>query len=129
MFISVDEVKSLTGYDVTNDEIKRAQAIIETFVGKTEIEVERPYDQMLLARATGYQAAYMKNNADKVFEQIAIKQLANSDGLITLDNDKYAPYIAPLAMLAIKNLSWKGSRSVRIGPLFERHDSTPWVRD
>lgn len=129
MLINVDEVKALTGYDVTNAEIKRAQAIIETYIGKTEIEVQRPYDLMLLARATGYQAAYMKNNADKVYEQVAVSQIAHSDGMVTVDKDMSAPFIAPLAVLAIKNLSWKGSRSVRIGPLFERHDSTPWVRD
>ncbi len=42
MFSTVNSVREYTGYEVTLDVIKRAQGIIEIFIGKDEIEIENP---------------------------------------------------------------------------------------
>ena len=48
MFSTINSVQEYTGYAVTLDLIKRAQGIIEIFVGKDEIEIENPSDLLLL---------------------------------------------------------------------------------
>jgi predicted homoserine dehydrogenase-like protein len=121
MFTTVEQVKSLTGYDVSLEQITRAQGILESFLGKVEVEIESAYDLAVMARACAYQTAYMANDVEKVFEQVAIKQILQADGGVTLDNNRHAPWIAPLAHIAMSALTWKRSRSVRTGPM---HNST-----
>ena len=40
MFSTINSVKEYTGYDVTLDLIKRAQGLIEIFIGKDEIDID-----------------------------------------------------------------------------------------
>ena len=40
MFTTVNSVKEYTNVDVTLDLIKRAQAVIEVFIGKDEIDID-----------------------------------------------------------------------------------------
>ena len=119
MLTTIDKVKALTGYDVTLGTITMAQGIIETYMGKSEGDVENVGDLEVLYRATSYQAAYMHNNADKVFEQIGVKQITQTDGSMSLTYEQFSPFLAPLAVLAMDSLSWRGSRSVRTGPIFD----------
>ena len=130
MFTTVEQVKTLTGYEVTLETVMMAQGIIEAFVGKTEAVIDKPEDLEIIGRATAYQSAYMLHNAETVFEQIAVKQIAQSDGSTTLMYENFAPFIAPLAHLSLRGLSWKGSRSVRTGPVFDspRLDYATWWR-
>lgn len=79
-----------------------------------------------MAKAVAYQAVYMMNDSDKVFEQVAVIQQAQMDGSVTLDRDKYAPFVAPLAWLTLKNVSWRRSRSVKTGPIFGHAAGTRW---
>lgn len=126
MFTSVEQTKALTGYDVSLDLVNQAQAIIETFLGKVEAEIENPYDLAVLGRATGFQAAYMKTNSASVYEQIAVRSIAQADGGVVLDRDMHAPWIAPLAHMAMATLSWKRSRSVSTGPMFAGESRLGW---
>ena len=48
MLSTVNSVKEYTGYDVTLDLIKRAQAVIEIYVGKDEVDIDSPSDLLLL---------------------------------------------------------------------------------
>lgn len=130
MFSTVEQVKTLTGYSVTLETVTMAQGIIEAYVGRTESAVELPNDVELLGRATAYQSAYMLNNSETVFEQIGVKQIAQTDGATTLAYENFAPFIAPLAHLSLRGLSWKSSRSVHTGPQFEspRFDYATWWR-
>lgn len=118
MFTTVEKVKAFTTYDVTPETIIMAQSIIEAYIGRLESEVDVPADQMLLEKAVSYQAAYMRDNFTRVFEQVGTKQIAQSDGMVTLDTDRSAPFIAPLAEISCRRLSWRGTRSVRTGPVF-----------
>lgn len=129
MFTSTEQVMALTGYEVSLDLVNQAQGIIETFLGKVEQEIDNPYDLAVLGRATAYQAAYMKNNSEAVYEQIAIRSIAQADGGVVMDRDRHAPWIAPLAHMAISTLSWKRSRSVKTGPIFEGSSRMGWFYD
>lgn len=129
MFTSEEQTLALTGYTVGLDLINQAQGILETFLGKVEAEIDNPYDLAVLARATAYQAAYMKTNSEAVYEQIAIRSIAQADGGVTLDRDRHAPWIAPLAHMALSTLSWRRSRSIKTGPVFEGSSRIGWLYD
>lgn len=118
MFTTVEQVKALTDYDVTLAQIGIAQGILESYLGKVEVEIESAYDLAIMGRATAYQAAYMANGTEKMFEQAAIKSVAQADGGVVLDTNRHAPWIAPLAHIAMSALTWKRSRSVTTGPVF-----------
>lgn len=118
MFTTVDEVKELTDYDVDVALIGRAQAIVESYIGRVEVQIENGYDLMLLGRATAYQAAYMKDNADTVFEQVALIQISQLGQAMTLRQDGATPWVAPLTVLTCQRLSWNRMRSVKTGSIF-----------
>lgn len=126
MFTNIAEVKDITGVDVERDDITRAQHVIEAFVGRNESEVSGADDVSLMAKAVAYQAVYMKSNYDRVFEQAAVKQFGQMDAQMTLDTAMAAPFIAPLAVLTLRNLSWRRSRSVKTGAIYGRPVRERW---
>lgn len=120
MFATVNRTKELTGYDVTEELLGQAQAIIESYVGRLEVEVTKATDLELLARATAYQAAYMKNDTVRIFEQMAVSQISQFGASVTFrGNDLASPFVAPQAVMACQRLSWKRIRSVRIGSVYD----------
>lgn len=126
MLTNKQHVQQITGKTVTTDLLHQAQAIIETFVGRTEARITDPDDLALMANAVAYQAAYMVDNGDTVFEQISFIQLSTGDSSMTFDDD--SPFIAPLAKMAARQLTWKRSRSVSVGPVFNRNLDSEWER-
>lgn len=121
MFVTITDVKRITGYDVTVDQITSAQYIIESYIGHIEAEVNDATDKMLLSRATAYQVAYMKDDPVRIFEQVSVKQIGQFGQLLTFrDGDKASPFVAPLAVLACRNVSWRKMRSVRTGTIYGR---------
>lgn len=130
MFTNPQHVLQVTGYEVTTAVILRAQAVIETVIGRDESEVVDSRDKLILAKATAFQSAYMRDNADKVYEQIALTYKAQSDAAVTLDATMMAPWVAPLAVLAMRRLSWARSRSIATGPTMQGHSTEPnWSVD
>lgn len=115
MFTTPEKVLDYTGYEVTNEEIWRAQIVIEAFVGRTEDEITESRDIRVMERATVFQAAYMSKNYNMVYEEIWLSRIRGTDFDWSLMNDS-APFLAPMAAHALRNLSWKRSRSVHIGP-------------
>lgn len=130
MFTTVEGVKELTGYDVDLTTVSMAQSIIEVYIGKIEADIYDPTDSSLLASATAYQAAYMSKNKELVFEQMSTVQVMQFGQMITFGPGGTAPFIAPLAVLATKNLSWHRNRSIKTGSIFQQptRDST-WRTD
>lgn len=123
MLVSVDEVADISPYNVSTEDIGYAQSIIETYVGRTEADVEDVRDRAMLARAVAYQTIYMQKNPTITFEQMAVRSLATGGTAYVFQNgDDTAPWIAPIAKLACKRLSWVRTRSVRTG----RAD-IPWL--
>ena len=115
MFCTPNDVSILTQRETGPMEIMRAQVIIESYIGRVEENVNNVDDLELLRRATAFQVAYMEKNFYTVYDQAGIKQIAQSDGMITLDTANSAPFIAPLAVIALRNLSWRRTRSVKTG--------------
>ena len=111
MLSTVNSVREYTGYDVTQELINRAQALVEIYVGKDEIDVQLPSDLLLLDKMVAYQSAYMLENEDIVFKQIAAS---------TYDSKMSAPFIAPLAVIASNGLSFNKSRNYKTGRIFQR---------
>jgi hypothetical protein len=115
MYVMPEEVMNVTGYtDVTTTQVLQAQFVIEIYTGRTESEVDVARDKELLARATAAQCVYMRDNTTITFEQISAASMSRGDGQTTFKED--APFIAPLAIMACKYLSWRNSRSIKIGP-------------
>lgn len=119
MLTTINDVKLYTGYDVTNALISRAQAIIEIFIGRDEIDVQDVSDLVILNKMTAYQTAYMLENEDIVFKQVALSSQSQTDSNVTYDKSMNSPYIAPLAVLAAAGLSFNKSRSYKTGRIFQ----------
>ena len=126
MLSTVNSVKEYTGYDVTLELIKRAQGIIEIYVGKDEIDIDSPSDLLLLDKMVAYQSAYMKDNEAIVFEQIAALSVGSGDSAQNYNTNMQSPFIAPLAVMAAKGLSWKKAKSVSTGRIFQFPKITKW---
>ena len=129
MFSTINSVKEYTGYDVTLDLIKRAQGVIEVFIGKDEIDIENPADFLILDKMTSYQSAYMLENEDLVFKQIASPSLNLGGSTQTFDTKMMAPFIAPLAVFAANGLSFNKSRSYKTGRIFQLNKTFNWRQD
>ena len=65
--------------------IRKAQGIIESFVGKDEIDIENPSDLLLLDKMTSYQVAYMIDNEDVVWNQVALTSQGQTDFLVNFN--------------------------------------------
>ena len=126
MFVNESEVNSMTGVEVDRADIIRAQAIIEAFIGRNESEVQDADDLNILAKAVAFQTVYMKDHYDRVYEQIAVTQFGQMDSQMSLNREMFAPFIAPLAVIALRNVSWRKSRSVSTGPMFRRTYIQRW---
>lgn len=126
MLSTVNSVREYTGYEVTLELIKRAQAVIEIYIGKDEIDIESPADLLLLDKMVAYQTAYMLENEDLVYKQIAASSLNVGGSVQNFNTNMNAPFIAPLAVLAAKGLSFKKSRSFRTGKMFQFPKITKW---
>lgn len=120
MFVTVEQTKQTTGIDVTEQAIAIAQMIIESYVGRIEANISDAADLMLLGRATAYQAVYMRENLDTVFEQIDVKSQTGFGSSVAFRDNPVSPWLAPLAIIACQGLSWKRMRSVRVGAIFSR---------
>ncbi|WDS61317.1 head-to-tail adaptor [Satellite phage MiniFlayer] len=130
MFTTVEYTQRVTGRTVSLDLLYRAQAVIEMYIGRVEEDIVSPDDLALLQRAVSFQAAYMLNNEDIVYEQMSALQVLQASMQVTFRNDdKTSPWIAPMAVMACRNLSWKRSRSVRTGPILGRKRRKDWWTD
>lgn len=91
MLTTVENVKRITNKDVTPELLYQAQIVLESFIGRTEANIDSANDQALLGNAVAFQAAYMLENYDSVYEQIAVRMLAQTDGNVVPDADMAAP--------------------------------------
>ncbi|NDB90868.1 MAG: hypothetical protein EB166_08685, partial [Thaumarchaeota archaeon] len=121
------QVKTITGKIVNAGLVERAQYAIEAYVGKFEADIEDTRDLEILKRATAYQAAYMLNNEDVVFEQMAVSTTGQNDAYTTFKpGDKTAPFIAPMAIMMCDKLSFMRARSVYTGKMLDTTEENNW---
>lgn len=132
MFITVERANKITGSDfgLSIDDLYVAQAMIETYVGREESVIVDADDLELMGKATAYQAAYMKNNVNNVFEQAKVSTIAQDTASVTYKpGDDASPFIAPFAKFAVGKCSWNRSRSVHTGRVGNRvRQAFDWKR-
>lgn len=127
MFVTTTQVKTITGKVVNAGLVERAQYVIEAYVGKLEADVTDTRDTELLKRATAYQAAYMLNNEDIVFEQMAVSTTMQNDASTTFKpGDSVSPFIAPMAVMVCNKLSFMKARSIYTGKSSQTTASSDW---
>ena len=127
MFVNATQVKSITGKIVNAALIERAQYAVEAYVGKFETEITDTKDIEVLKRAVAYQAAYMLNNEDIVFEQMSVSTTGQNDAYTTFkQGDTVSPFIAPMAVMMCNKLSFIRSRSVYTGKTLSAVQSAAW---
>ena len=119
MFITPDQVKKLTNVEVSGDLIYRAQNVIESYVGKTESEIKNGKDKVIMSKAVGYQAVYMKENEEIVYQQVAVNTAGVGNSFQNFNSEMSAPWLSPLAVMVVKNLSFNRSRSYKTGRIFQ----------
>lgn len=128
MFTTPEQVKRLTKYDVTLEDIYLAQGIIESVMGRVEARIDDADDLERLARATAYQAVYIKSDPNNVFEQANMRSISQDTATNTFNTEKDSPFVAPMAEIAMRSLSWKRSRSITVGSLAGKFRGRDWKR-
>jgi hypothetical protein len=128
MFTTINEVKTITGKVVNIALVERAQYAIEAYIGKFESEVTDLNDLEILKRAVAYQSAYMLNNEDIVFEQMAVSTTTQNDSSTTFkQSDKTSPFIAPMAVMICEKLSFFKSRTIKTGKIAPTISYPDWI--
>lgn len=129
--LAYDPLSNFSPNDVDADfeakqHIKRAQGIVEAYIGKEEIDIQNPADLLLLDKIVAYQCAYMVENEESVFNQIAVTSQGQTDFLVSFDTTKDSPWIAPLVIIGARNLSFRKPRSIQTGKIFQFPKITKW---
>jgi hypothetical protein len=124
---TIATVKGITGKDVDQDAINLARDVIELKSGAIEAAAEvGPRDRYWLGKAVAYQAAWLASQVDYL-ERLSVTS-ASQDGQsanYTADGLE----LAPLARLALKRLSWRGTRTVQPGAAPAGVKLTPLISD
>ena len=116
MLATTNDVKIITGKSVSAQLVQRAQYVIESYIGKLEVDITNARDIELSKRAVAYQSAYMEGNEDLVFEQMSVSTTGQNDAYTTFKNgDSLSPFISPLSILTCHKLTFFRSRSVKTG--------------
>lgn len=117
---TIEQVSEVTGVpvtEITEEDINRAQAVIDVKAGRTfdmqEMleNYERRRDLHFLKLAVAYQTVWMMAQPD-YFTRSSVKSIGQ-DG-VHVDFQPWAIELAPMAKAALRRLSWKGSRSVKV---------------
>lgn len=110
------DVLTYTGVTVTDDEVIRAQFIVELFAGTTTDASDRGLitsrNLRLLRQAVAFQSAWMTEHPD-VFTSVDVTTFSQ-DGVSATQAHANAHLLAPLAKRCIDRLSWKRNRGLQI---------------
>lgn len=113
------EVLSVTGVTVTDAQLAQADSVITIFANRTPDATLSARDLHWLKQATCWQAAWQKDQAGYTTRHAITEVTQDGMQLIYSGGDTpnlAALSLAPLAQRALKNTSWKGSRTVRVTP-------------
>jgi CTP:molybdopterin cytidylyltransferase MocA len=114
------EVLSITGVTVTAAQLAQANSVITIFANRTEEATLSVRDLYWLKQATCWQAAWQKDQAGYTTRH-AVTEVTQDGMQLVYTNadtpDLASVTLAPLAQRALKNTSWKGSRTVRVTPV------------
>lgn len=115
---TLQQVEDVTGVEVTAPQLAAAQSVIEIYANRTS---DTDHDATLSARdvnalkqAVSWQAVWQAQQAG--YETRSAFRQFDQDGLRVAADAQSDIMLAPLAARALRNLSWKGSRTVTISP-------------
>ena len=114
---TAEDVENITGKQISEDDIRVASSIIDTFSGAHEDLPEDAItaeDRRHLKRATAWQAVWMKPG---LIEERENASSVTSDSQNIQREDRADAMLAPLARREIVSLSWVGTRTVIVPPL------------
>ena len=132
MFITQERANTITGgtFGLTIGDVALAQTMIEMYIGRVEANIDDADDVELCARATAFQAVYMKGDQNDVLQMARMDSITQDSSSIQFTSDQASPFIAQFAVFALRNLSWKKSRSISTAPTQLRQPVTrEWKRD
>jgi hypothetical protein len=114
---TVAEVGDTTGVTVDSSDLAHAQAVIEVYANRTTDADDglTTRDLGWLKRAVCWQAAWQSSQYGYAARQTAAS--VSQDGASVTRRSQSDQDLAPLAARALRNLSWKGSRTQRVRPL------------
>ena len=118
-------IRTITGVTVTEDDAALAQSVIELYSGRTYAgssvnDSIRAKDKGWLQKAVAYQAVWQRSQPGYQTKH-AIKEV-NQDGAQVVyagsaePNNTALIMLAPLALRALKNLSWMRSKTIQLKP-------------
>jgi hypothetical protein len=117
------EVLDLTGETVTAADLAVAEDDIALHTGILPDATVHDRDAAWLLRAVAWQAVWLAGQPGNT-ERSSVTSVSQ-DGMSAVLQDPTAVILAPRARRALKNLSWMGTRSVRIEPPVE-NTFQPW---
>lgn len=125
---SESDAKTLTGKDLTAEDLAKALAIIEVYIGVYEEQYPNLYgqDARAIKRGIAWQAAWMVERPD-MFDRDDLLSF-NQDGQ-GATGSKTWNLLAPLARMALARLSWRGSKSTSVSlssTTTDPDDRLPW---
>lgn len=114
-----EQAKTITGADVTVEQIATATGIVEAVTGVDLSAEPLPFvrrDLRHLRNAVAWQARYMLDpEAAAAVDRPGNLASANANGVsVAWTGGSAEAILAPLARMALRRLSWRGSRSVRM---------------
>lgn len=117
-------VLTVTGVEVTDQQVLMAQADIEIFANRTYGDTARirTRDLYWIGRAVAYQAAW---RAAQVGVESRMDQTAQSQDGVSATLGADAVVLGPMAARALNRLSWRRSRTVHIRSPFL--DGNSWL--
>lgn len=128
---TVQECADITGVTVTAAQLALAQATVETYANRIQ---STTFDASCSARDLGWLKRSVAWQAAWLTEQVDFTTRSSYDELAQ-DNTQHVVgadsqlMLAPMAARTLKNLSWKGSRTVRIVPTSVRRGESRSVVD
>ena len=111
--MNIDDVKRLTGIATNEVKMNQAKAVVESFIGRLESEIEGK-DLEWFIRMVCWQTVYMTEN--DVFTTANVESIRQDDSTVKF-NKNFS--VSPLVITATRHLSWK----VAVGQV----QMNPWI--
>lgn len=112
---TTSQVEDLTGETVTGAQVRRAQAVVDLFAGRTPLAADAigPRDLATLRSVLAFQTVWQRTQPGYLTRLSAVTSV-QQDGLAVQYASEAAILLAPLALRALRNLSWMGNRALQL---------------
>jgi hypothetical protein len=111
---SVADVLAITGQGAETVDVAMASSVIDIYANRTEAASAGLHSRDLgwLKSATAWQCVWQKDQPG--YSARSVVSSYSQDGVTVSHSAEWQIALAPLAARALKNLSWKGTRTMRV---------------